>query len=69
MLDLTIDEFNLIREYNTRYKKLSLARDLFLLSFYLGAMNLADLVEADFSGNQIKYVRKKTLNKNKAKKP
>lgn len=68
MLDLTLEEFASIRDYHTRYRKLSLARDLFLLSFYLGGMNLADLVEADFSKNQVKYIRKKTSNKKQGEK-
>lgn len=68
LLDLTIEEFTRIRELNTRHKKLSLARDLFLLSFYLGGINLADLVDADFSGDQMKYVRRKTANKKQGEK-
>lgn len=68
MLDLTIDEFVRIRDLVTRHKKLSLARDLFLLSFYLGGINLADLVEADFTGEQMKYVRRKTANKKQGEK-
>lgn len=68
LLDLTIEEFTRIRDLATRHKKLSLARDLFLLSFYLGGINLADLVEADVSGNQLKYVRRKTANKKQGEK-
>lgn len=68
LLDLTIEEFIRIRELNTRHKKLGLARDLFLLSFYLGGINLADLVEADFTGEQMKYVRRKTANKKQGEK-
>lgn len=67
-LDLTIEEFVRIRNLHTRYKKLSLARDIFLLSFYLGGINLADLVEADFSGDQLRYVRRKTSNKKQGEK-
>jgi len=63
-LDITIEEFNRIRTLETKHKRLSLAKDLFLLSFYLGGMNLADIVQVDFSGDTIKYVRQKTnLNK------
>lgn len=68
LLDLTIEEFTRIRNLVTRHKKLSLARDLFLLSFYLGGINLADLIEADFSSNQLKYVRRKTANKKQGEK-
>lgn len=68
LLDLTIEEFTRIRDLATRHKKLALARDLFLLSFYLGGINLVDLVEADFSGDQIKYIRRKTAGKKQGEK-
>lgn len=67
-LDLTIEEFTRIRELRTCHKRLTLARDLFLLSFYLGGINLADLVDIDFSGEKIKYVRRKTSNKKQGEK-
>lgn len=37
-----------------------MAKDLFLLSFYLGGINLADLVRVDLSGPILMYERKKT---------
>lgn len=40
-------------------RRLTLARDMFLLSFYLGGINFADLIRADFSGSTICYVRQK----------
>lgn len=60
LLDITIDEFRRILNLKTSHKRIGLARDLFLLSFYLCGMNLADIVEADFSNEEIKFVRKKT---------
>ena len=63
MLDLTIDEFRKILMLKTKHKRLSLARDLFLLSFYLGGMNLADIVETEFDNDAVKYIRKKTASK------
>lgn len=68
LLDLTIEEFRRILNYQTRYKKLSLARDLFLLSFYLGGMNLVDIVETSFDGGVVHYVRKKTSTKKEGEK-
>lgn len=62
-LDLTIEDFISIKDFETVHKKLSLARELFLLSFYLGGVNLADIVNIDFSGDTINYVRQKTANK------
>lgn len=68
LLDITIDEFTLIMNLKTRHKKLTLARDLFLLSFYLGGMNLADIVRNEFDRDTISYVRKKTANKREGEK-
>lgn len=67
-LDITISEFTQIRNFETAQKKLTLAKDLFLLSFYLGGMNLADIVKANFSGTTIKYIRQKTENKKEGEK-
>lgn len=60
LLDITIDEFRKILDYKTNYKTKQLAKDLFLLSFYLGGINLADLVRVDLSGPILIYERKKT---------
>lgn len=38
----------------------SLARDTFMLSFYLGGMNYKDMLAADFSGDIVVYCRAKT---------
>lgn len=63
-LDITVEEFMRIKNLNTRHIRIGLAKDLFLLSFYLGGINLADLVQVDFSRDVIKYIRQKThLNK------
>lgn len=61
-LDLTIEEFIRIRDLKTVHKRLSLARDLFLLSFYLGGINLVDLVNVNFNDGNICYIRQKTSN-------
>ena len=37
-----------------------MAKDIFLLSFYTGGINLADIVKIDFSGNEISYTRQKS---------
>lgn len=68
LLDLTIEEFRRILNFHTRYKKLSLARDLFLLSFYLGGMNLVDIVETEFDDETVHYIRKKTAAKKEGEK-
>ena len=63
LLDITVDEFRRIRNLDTAHKRVGLARDLFLLSFYLCGMNLADMVDADFSKDEVQFVRKKTQRK------
>ena len=63
LLDITIDEFRRIKDLETPHKRIGFARDLFLLSFYLCGMNLADIVEADFSTDEMQFVRKKTCRK------
>lgn len=63
LLDITIDEFRRIKDLETPHKRIGLARDLFLLSFYLCGMNLADIVEADFSKDEVNFIRKKTCRK------
>lgn len=67
-LDLTVEEFSRIKNFKTVHKRLSLARDLFLLSFYLGGINLADLVKADFTSDTLSYVRQKTARKKQGEK-
>lgn len=68
ILDLTIDEFRKILKYQARDKGLVLARDLFLLSFYLGGLNLADIVKGEFKDENVHYVRNKTANKREGEK-
>lgn len=63
VLDITVEEFKLIRDADVREKPLRVARDLFCLSYYLGGINLIDLVEIDFRNkNAIDYVREKSVN-------
>ena len=50
-----------IRDVDTsKSKRLTFAKDIFLLSFYTGGINLADIVKIDFSGNEISYTRQKS---------
>lgn len=44
----------------SRSRQLVLAKDMFLLSFFLGGMNFADLIQTDFSEEAISYVRQKS---------
>lgn len=49
-------------------RRLTVARDLFMLSFYLGGINLTDLWDADVSGDVLTFVRKKTADKKQGEK-
>lgn len=62
-VDLTLDSFNRIRNSTLKAKRLRVARDLFCLSFYLGGINLIDLLEIDFRKKDvIEYSRTKSRN-------
>lgn len=59
-LDLTVQNFNKIRKSSPEKRKLIMARDLFCLSFYLGGMNLIDIMQTDFRKDVLEYSRSKT---------
>lgn len=62
-VDITVENLIKIKNSNLKEKKLRVARDLFILSFYLGGINLADLLEVDFrKKDKVEYVRKKARN-------
>lgn len=63
VLDITVQEFKLIRDADVKEKHLCVARDLFCLSYYLGGINLIDLMDIDFKRKDvIEYVREKSRN-------
>jgi len=60
-LDLPVEDIIRIRNVSLEKKKLLMARDLFLLSFYLGGMNLIDIMRYDFRmKDRVEYVRAKS---------
>lgn len=60
-LDLNIADFIKIKNADTsESKRLTLAKDMFLLSFYIGGINLTDIVRIDFSSKEISYTRQKS---------
>lgn len=62
-VDLSIEAFNKIRLASPKEKKLRVAHDLFCLSFYLGGINLIDLLQVNFKNVDIlEYVRTKSRN-------
>lgn len=65
-MDISVEELRRIRDYNTVFKGERKARDLFMLSYYLGGINLIDLMSYDFRDKtMLEYIRTKTRNKKK----
>ena len=62
-IDISLEAFNKIRLAAPKEKKYHVAHDLFCLSFYLGGINLIDLLQIDFRDTEVlEYVRTKTKN-------
>lgn len=62
-IDITVENLIKIKDCAPKEKKLRVAKDCFMLSFYLGGINLADLLEIDFrKTDKVEYIRKKARN-------
>ena len=62
-IDISVEEMQAIRDAKPRLKKQRIAQDLFMLSYYLGGINLIDLLAIDFRGVSIlEYTRHKSRN-------
>jgi hypothetical protein len=62
-IDISLEELRTIRDSNPRLRKHLVARDLFMLSYYLGGINLIDLLAIDFRGiTVLEYIRHKSRN-------
>ena len=61
-VDISLESLNKIRNSNPATRRTVMAKDLFMLSFYLGGINLIDLLGIDFRGDEIEYVRTKSRN-------
>lgn len=62
-IDISVEELAAIRDAQPRLKKQRIARDLFMLSYCLGGINLIDLLNIDFRGvSVLEYVRHKSRN-------
>lgn len=65
-LDLSIDELKRIRDIHLLKSSLSIARDIFMLTYYLGGINLRDLLTYNFKDKDyMRYIRHKTRNSKK----
>lgn len=67
---LSFDEIKLIRDAELKLKGVKKFRDMFMLSYYLGGINVADLTQINFNDNDkyIKYIREKTKDRIKSNK-
>ncbi|MEY8723828.1 phage integrase SAM-like domain-containing protein [Bacteroides stercorirosoris] len=66
-LDLTVEELKSIRDVKLFKTTQVMVRDIFMLTYYLGGINLRDLMEYDFKNrNHMRYVRHKTRNSKKS---
>lgn len=62
-IDITTDELRTIRDSSPRLRKHIVARDIFMLSYYLGGINLIDLMDINFKDRTVlEYVRHKSRN-------
>ena len=48
---LSVDEVRSIRDYQPPTKGQALAKDLFMLSYYLGGINMVDMQDLNFNDN------------------
>ncbi len=65
-LDLSIDELKRIRDVDLYKPSLCIVRDIFMLTYYLGGINLRDLLAYNFKDKEyMRYVRHKTRNSKK----
>lgn len=67
---LTVDEVRKIRDLDNVKPNILKCRDLFMLSYYLGGINMIDLLDINFNDQKdfIHYVRKKTEHRPKMNK-
>lgn len=62
-VNISIESFVIFRNASPKEKKYKVAHDLFCLSFYLGGINLIDLLKIDFRHiEKIEYIRTKSKN-------
>lgn len=61
-LDLTVEELKSLRDVSLKEQNLLIVRDLFMLTYYLGGINLKNLLDYHFEENNLilSYIRHKT---------
>lgn len=67
---LTVEQIKAIRDCPIAHRPTSKCRDLFMLSYYLGGINMVDLLKINFdeTPGRVRYVRQKTKNRPKLNK-
>lgn len=67
---LSVEEVKMVRDLKLHNKATIKARDIFMLSYYLGGINMADLCKINFNEQRdtIHYIRQKTKNRPKLNK-
>lgn len=67
---LSVEEVRKIRDCSPKKQNTRMCKDLFLLSYYLGGINMADLLNVNFkqNTNRLKYERRKTEGQSKINK-
>lgn len=67
---LTVEQIRMIRDLEITKPGMRMCRDMFMLSYYLGGINIADLLRINFNENSVDlcYERKKTETKVKVNK-
>lgn len=60
---ISVEEIKRIRDLKTTKANIKKCRDMFMLSYYLGGINITDLIDIDFNeqSDVIHYERKKTV--------
>lgn len=65
-IGLSIEQLRKLRDLKLEDKWEIYARDLFMLSFYLCGMNLADILRLDLTKDEVKFIRQKTIKRRNA---
>lgn len=67
---LTVEEMRMLRDVELKDKEVRVARDIIMLSYYLGGINIVDLVKINFNDHPdtLRYIRTKTQNRVKLNK-
>lgn len=67
---ISVDDIRRIRDLQTTKPNIAKCRDFFMLSYYLGGINMTDLLDINFDeqSERLHYVRKKTENRPKLNK-